>query len=411
MSTLFLEPIAGIAGDMFVAAFLDADLVSPEELRTLPEKLGLIDVNIELRKEQRAGISGTVIKITWGDTTLDAITGASGTADHHSHIHYTSIVNLINESDLDDDTKTIALDILGHLARAEAEVHGVPLSEVGFHEVGDVDSIMDVVMAGYCLAKIGANKVVSTPVKLGRGTVEIQHGTYPVPPPATTLMIRGMPVDSVPDAIPDENVELSTPTGMAIMKSLQPNFVSGWQGGTLLYVGNGCGHRQFDSYPNIFRISVFEDETDDAPGMQSLPYIDGTIVEMKCNIDDQTPERSAWALQEVMNRGALDAWFIPVTGKKNRPAVVFTVLATEEDAPRISDWILRHTSTFGIRYSINSKLELKRRIEERQTDFGAVRYKIGMTTENEDLKSKPEFDDLEKIWQQHPNYHPEDENN
>lgn len=406
---LYIEHVAGIAGDMFAAACLDTGVVTAQELQALPDKLGFVNVDIQISKKNTANISATHINVLYDESSWAGLLEAGAhehthdsshhhhpdhdTEHSHDHIHYSFIRQLIKDSELNEDAKKLALRAYAHLAEAEASVHGIDVEHVAFHEVGKIDSIIDVVMAGFCYSRIKPDAVWSSPVKLGRGTIKIQHGTYPVPPPASALLAEGMPLASVPPAITRDDVELSTPTGLSILKALEPQFIDEWPQGLVLKQGTGAGTMDLGSYPNILRLVLIE--TTRQPSA-ALPYKQGNAVEIICNLDDQTPEKTAWAQQQLLKMGAWDVWVTPVTTKKNRLGIVLTVLTAPETLEKFADWILRNTSTFGLRYYYLNKLELEREIEERQTSGESIRYKIGYTTNGEKLKEKPEFDDLVK---------------
>jgi uncharacterized protein (DUF111 family) len=205
-----------------------------------------------------------------------------------------------------------------------------------------------------------------------------------------------MPVAPVPEAITLPNVELSTPTGLAILRTLDPDFVEGWPQGTLLAQGAGAGTRALGDYPNVFRVALFGESR------ESAPYETDQVVEIRCNVDDQTPERTAWITERALELGALDAWVTPVTGKKGRSAHGIVLLVTPDQVARFSDFLLRNSSTFGVRYSTWNRFKLAREEEVRETPEGPVSFKIGRTTEGEILKEKPEFEDLKKIWDADP---------
>jgi uncharacterized protein (DUF111 family) len=264
-------------------------------------------------------------------------------------------------------------------------------------------------------------------VKLGKGRIRIAHGTYPVPPPASARLALGMPVDPVPDAITRENVELSTPTGLAILSALDPEFVSGWPGGTLLAQGLGSGTMELDGYPNVFRVALLEEgrarnelgksgtasvslskgepsPTAPAPESPSLPYLRDRVVEIRFNVDDQTGERTAWLMEKVLELGALDGWVSQILGKKGRPAQEMALLVKPKERDRFADFLLRHSTTLGIRFSTWDRMKLVREEETRETPHGPVSYKVAKTTRGEILKEKAEFEDLKKIWEEDPNF-------
>ncbi len=406
---LFLESVAGVAGDMFAAAFLEAGLVTSEELNGLTTQLGLDGVNVEVESVIRATIKATHITVKWQnenwkqnfghghhherqhhDQNTNLLLGDD--AATHWHTHYTDIDRLIEKSSLDTDTKILAQNIFRALAEAEADAHGIEIDKVAFHEVGTVDSIMDVVIAAYCVSKSSAEQIFATPLKTGRGIVRMQHGAHPIPPPASARLLIGLPVMQTPAAITRENVELSTPTGIAILKTLEPQFVNEMPSGTLLNQGMGAGTMDLGNYPNVFRVSLIE--TDSEP--IDLPYETDSVIEIVCNIDDDTSEHLAWMSEMLMKKGALDVWQTTATGKKGRVLVCLSVLAKEDAWMEFADWILQNGTTFGVRYKKWDRVKLARKFEIRETDKGTVKYKIGLTTAGEQLKEKAEYGDLMK---------------
>jgi len=483
MRILYLDSFAGIAGDMFTAAFLDAGLVHPDLVRSVPSLLGAPDVQVEITSVLRAGARFTKVGVVpeggGGDEGHDSDGEGHGHQahdhhhageSHHRHLHdsgghhhdthqdggqpsgaghrhqhhrsdghhhhhpYATLVQQIESSGLDPFAKEFALRVFHLLAEAEAHSHGVPLEKVAFHEVGAVDSVVDVAMAGVCLGAVAPDRVMASPVKLGRGRVRIEHGTYPVPPPASARLAVGMPVAPVPEAITRPNVELSTPTGLAILKATEPAFLEGWPAGTLLAQGSGAGTTDLGSYPNVFRVALFEgpgdpgarqapssvpaDEANPAgeavkagnPGtaadLAELPYETDRVVEIRCNVDDQTGERTAWLVERALEMGALDAWVTPLVGKKGRPAVCIVLLVPPGAISTYTDFLLRHSSSFGVRYATWDRLKLVRETEVRDTPRGPVSFSVGRTRDGEWVKEKPEFEDLKKIWREDPNFRP-----
>jgi uncharacterized protein (TIGR00299 family) protein len=407
---LYLDSFAGIAGDMFTAAFLDAGLVDPEQVQRVPEALGYPRVQVVVSTVQRSNARFThvqVIQPEGSEVEARAEEPRGHHHRHHHHHHYSDLVKRLEGSDLEPAARDFALRVFRLLAEAEAHSHGVPMEEVAFHEVGDVDSVVDVAMAGVCMAAVEPDKTVASPIKLGRGTVRIQHGVYPVPPPASARLSVGMPVAPVPQAITKEDVELSTPTGLAILRALEPTFSPAWPAGTLVAQGSGAGSRDLGEYPNIFRIALLEGADMDRAGQaQELPYRTDQVAEIRCNVDDQTGERTAWLMEKGLELGALDGWIHQVLGKKGRPALIMSFLALPEDIPVLSDFLLRHGSTFGVRHSVWDRFILERTEEGRSTPGGPVSYKVGKTTDGAVLKEKPEYRDLAAIWEKGPDFLP-----
>ena len=406
---LFLESVAGVAGDMFAAAFFDAGLITKEELTGLIGKLGLDGVTVKFESVIRATIKATHLSVKWHDESWKHNFGheQSHRPSHrhentnlllgddtrkHWHTHYTDVDGLIEKSSLDAATKNLSRKIFHVLAEAEGHAHGIEIDEVAFHEVGTIDSILDVVMAAYCVSKTSAEQVFATPIKAGHGFVTMQHGTHPIPPPASAKLLIGLPVSQTPSAVTRENVELSTPTGIAILKSLEPQFVNELPPGILLNQGLGAGAMDLGSYPNVFRVTLIE--TDAIPN--ELPYETDSVVEIVCNIDDDTSEHMAWMTGKLLELGTLDVWQTPAIGKKGRVLVSLSVLVEENSFSKVADWILRNSTTFGVRYRKWDRLKLARKFETRETPKGPVRYKIGLTVEGEILKEKAEYEDLMK---------------
>jgi len=424
---LFLESVAGVAGDMFAASFVDAGLVSADELKALPGCLGLDGVSVEISQPLRATMRTTHLEVTWTNEDWKRVFPGHGHAatptphhhrhhehhhDHgdrhhqdparrahgHWHTHYRQLDDFLAASSLDDPVKVFARTVFRLIAEAEADAHGMDADKVAFHEVGTVDSIVDVVMAAWCVTKVAPARVYATPLKLGRGTVDIAHGTHPVPPPATARLVVGMPIADLPPAITRANVELTTPTGAAILKALAPTFVTSMPAGTVRAQGMGSGTMDLDAYPNVFRTTVL-----DATEVSRLPFETDRVVEITCNMDDETPERTAWLVEHLMTLGALDVWLTSVTGKKGRAAVCLSVLADATTWETYADWLLRHSSTFGVRHRDWDRLKLARRFDTRAAPDGTpLTVKVGMTTSGEVLKEKVEFEDMRRIWDRKP---------
>jgi len=399
MKILFCDNIAGIAGDMFAASFINAGLVSEDEIKKIPSTLGFNDIEIKIEKTERAFIHSHHLEVV-SKNKFKVHKPADNilTVKHehkHDHNPYSGVIKRIDDSSLENEVKRISKAIYKELAEAEAAVHGISVDDVIFHEVGNPDSIIDVVLAGYCLNKITFDEVYSTPVKPGRGKIKIAHGLYPVPPPASLRLMESMITEEMPKEIQEQNIELSTPTGLSILKYLQPKFVNELPGGKILEHGYGAGTKNLGQYPNVFRIILIETESKKT----ELPYLKDKVVEISCNLDDQTPEKTGWCLEQLIEKGALDVWVTPVSTKKSRLAVCLSLLSKEEDWEKLADWILRNTSTFGIRYKEWDRLILERKIEKRKIDKeNEVSFKVGYTITGEEIKAKQEYEEAKKMW-------------
>jgi hypothetical protein len=410
---LFLESVSGVAGDMFAAAFVDAGLVTAAELAAIPELLGLAATRVETRTVHRATMAATHLAVTSPDLVTTApFAGAAPVRDPaeeethlivdapaaHQHTRHADIDRRIAEARLPAGVRARARAIFRLLAAAEADAHGMPVTEVAFHEVGAIDSIVDVVLAAWCIEKVNPDRVCATPVRPGRGFVTMQHGRQPVPPPASARLLAGLPVAPTPAAIARENIELSTPTGIAILKSLAPEFVGELPAGIVRHQGMGAGTLDFGGFPNVFRVTLLDSVAAPAIGA-ALPYETDRVVEVAANIDDDTGEHLAWLAGRLLAQGALDVWLTPATGKKGRPLTGFQFLVAEADFARLSDWFLRHSTTFGVRHRTWDRLKLGRRFERRETAAGPLTYKVGLTTAGAVVKEKPEFEEQRTHWE------------
>ena len=407
--TLLLESVSGVAGDMFAAAFLDAGLVTAADLASVPARLGLPGVQVTTRRVIRAQMQATHLRVE--DPGAGAPPGAAPAHDPaeeethlvidapagHVHTRHADIDRRLATADLPAGVRDRARAIFQLLAEAEAGAHGMPVAEVAFHELGLADSVVDITLAAWCLEAVGPVRFLATPIRPGRGFVRIQHGVHPVPPPASARLLEGLPVAPTPAAITRADIELSTPTGIAILRSLRPTFAAELPAGTVLRQGLGAGTLDFGAFPNVFRVTLLEDA---APAPAAvLPYETDRVVEVAANIDDDTGERLAWLAERLLAQGALDVWLTPATGKKGRPLTCFQFLAAEADFPRLADWFLRHSTTFGIRHRVWDRLKLARRFEPRPGPGGPVTHKVGLTTAGEELKAKPEFEELRRRWE------------
>lgn len=407
--TLLLESVSGVAGDMFAAAFLDAGLVTAADLASVPARLGLPGVQVTTRRVIRAQMQATHLRVE--GPGAGAPPGAAPARDPaeeethliidapagHVHTRHADIDRRLATADLPAGVRDRARAIFQLLAEAEAGAHGMPVAEVAFHELGLADSVVDITLAAWCLEAVGPVRFLATPIRPGRGFVRIQHGVHPVPPPASARLLEGLPVAPTPAAITRADIELSTPTGIAILRSLRPTFAAELPAGTVLRQGLGAGTLDFGAFPNVFRVTLLEDA---APAPAAvLPYETDRVVEVAANIDDDTGERLAWLAERLLAQGALDVWLTPATGKKGRPLTCFQFLTAEADFPRLADWFLRHSTTFGIRHRAWDRLKLARRFEPRPGPGGAVTHKVGLTTAGEELKAKPEFEELRRRWE------------
>ena len=370
LKILYYDCFSGISGDMNLGALIDLG-VDPSYLTEELKKLPLEGYELKVGKAARKGITGT---------RVDVLTGTA----EHAHRSFKVIRDLITESGLSDAARERSLDIFLHLARAEAGIHGVAIDEVHFHEVGAVDSIIDIVGAAICLEYLAVDAVWASPVEVGGGFVTCAHGTYPVPAPATTELLKGVPITT--GAVP---FETTTPTGAAILASMVAKF-SDRLNFTLLKTGYGIGSRDTE-IPNVLRVMLGEEETSAAWDCDRE-----TALLMECNIDDMNPELHDYIMEALFDAGAQDVFLTPIVMKKSRPAVILSVLCGIDEAAAISEILLAETTTFGIRTGRVEKTMLKREVSWATTPYGDVRIKHAYF-KGKKIKSKPEYDDCREL--------------
>ena len=372
MKTAYFDTFSGISGDMVVGALLDTGL-SLSYLRKELAKLDLDGYTISAKKVKRNSISGISFDVK--------------VAKNQKSRDYAKIKRLISASKLNGAVKSMSLGIFETIAIAEAKVHGVSVDEVHFHEVGAVDSIVDIVGASIGFDKLGIEYFYSSPLPLGGGMVKVSHGVMPVPAPATIAILKGVPVVGAGSEPP---MELVTPTGAAIVKALCGGF------GDMphikpLSIGYGAGTKtRNDGIPNVLRIVIGE-----SSGVPEVSTASRLIV-LESNIDDATPEHLAHAQSIIVGSGANDVWIAPVVMKKGRSGFVFSVLCKEGDAEKFRNLIFENTPTIGVRQQFVERYELPRRIETVETKYGTVRVKVSVTSSG-DVRCKPEFDDVSAI--------------
>lgn len=369
MKILYLDCYAGISGDMTVAALLDLG-VPLEQLRTELAKLSLPPGSYELSASRTERHQMPALKF---DVAVH---------DHHTHRHYAGIDTMIAGSGLSGPVKEKARRIFRRLAEAEALVHGVPVEEVHFHEVGAVDSIVDIVGTAVCLEYLGVEAVYASALPLGSGFVETAHGRLPVPAPATAELLKGLPVHG--DCGPGERV---TPTGAAIVAALAGGF--GKQPDMLLVrIGSGAGGKDFPDCPNILRALL---------GRSVEKIGDDDVIVVEANIDDSTPELLGYAMERLFEEGALDVFFTPIQMKKNRPGVMASFLCRPQQLDHLAQLLLTETSAIGLRHHRAERIILQRRVVEQQTEFGAVRFKQVLDSGGEVMRAAPEYEDCRRI--------------
>ena len=433
MKILYYDCFAGISGDMNLGAMIalgvDAGYLA-DELR----KLKLDGYEIRVSEQQRKGITGTQVDVILisseheyshdhghdhshghghhghshghhhGLTSIfDRLKRriipeyykALEAEHHHEHVHrnLNDIEKIICESELSDKVKSMSMDIFKIVAKAEAKIHGKPIDEVHFHEVGAVDSIVDIVGAAICIDYLNPDRIIASPVEMGGGFVNCAHGRFPVPAPATLEIMKDKPMKL--GAVP---FETATPTGVAILAALADKFMEK-PAFTILKTGYGIGHRDTE-IPNVLRVCLGEiGEKVEIGGNGVLEKtMDAVVVE--CNIDDMNPERYAYVMERLFEAGADDVYLQNIMMKKSRPAVMLSVLCEPAKIPAVEHLLFTETSTLGVRYQYVKKTMLDRCAGTVETTWGTVRIKDAYY-HGKKLRTKPEYDDCAAIARKH----------
>lgn len=371
MRTLFLECNAGASGDMILGALTDL-LKDPAELGAMLESSGIPGVRCEVETSDRSSITGTSVRIL-----VDGVEeGTPGEKKHHEHHSLGDVMGIIAGLKVSDRVKKDASEIYSIIAEAESQVHGKPVSEVHFHEVGALDAIADIVGVCLLVEKLAPEQIISSPLRTGYGTVECAHGVLPVPAPATANILKGMPIYAG-----DEEGEFTTPTGAAIIKHFAARYA---QMPVMEYEDCGIGFgKKSSKAANMLRAYIGEAE-------EAMP----TVTEIRTDIDDMTPEDLGGIIDLLMASGALDASICPVIMKKSRPGYILSCICRDEDTDDMAMIILAHTSSVGLRFHRCQRYEMKPSFIKYRTDFGDVRIKI---SEGYGLRKwKPEHDDMTK---------------
>ena len=399
MKTLYIECNMGAAGDMLMSALSEL-IPDPDAFIQRMNGLGLPGVRIRRARAERCGITGTHITVTVnGDEEYshdEMMAHEHEQAQHHEHEHHhdhshhhgdehehhlhsglTDIHGIIRELDLPDAVKRRIEAVYGLIANAEAEVHGTTVEQVHFHEVGALDAVADVTGVCLLLDMLKPDRVVVSPVHVGCGQVRCAHGVLPVPAPATVKLLEGVPIYGG-----RIRGELCTPTGAALLRHFADAF-GDMPVMTVEKTGIGMGSKDFE-WANCLRVMLGEvSENDDE------------VTELRCNLDDMTGEAIAFAVETLLNSGALDAWCEPILMKKGRPGNMLCCLCRPDEARAFAELMLKHTTTLGVRFHSVRRLTLRREPVTLSSPWGPLRGKraLGYGVE----RTKPEFDDIAEV--------------
>lgn len=368
MNTLYYECFSGISGDMNLGAMIDIG-VDKDYLIGELRKLRLPGWEMRIEKDQRHGITGTKVTVVLKE-------------EEKKHRHLSDIENIIEESSLSPAVKTVALEIFRKVAEAEAKVHDIPVDKVHFHEVGAVDSIIDIAGAAICYVSLGIKEIIVSPVELGSGFVRCAHGLLPVPAPATAEILRGIPVHKG-----RVDFEATTPTGAAIISTLGTRFES--QANMKIHrTGYGIGHRNNPELPNLLRVFLGEADTREAAG--HLAYL------IESNIDDMNPEMYENLMNKLFEAGAADVFLTNIIMKRSRPAIKVSIICQEGDIEKLKETLLINSSTLGLRVSRFNKHTVSRQMNKVETMYGPLTVKYAYYN-NKLISAKPEISECMAI--------------
>jgi len=408
MKTLYLDLFSGISGDMFLGALLDLG-VDVRKLEIELKKLKLDGYHLHVTRKQKSGIAGVKLDVHLNEARelapahdsrhASPLAASKRSEDritrHHHHDgsrNFAKIKRLITKSKLSAWVKKKSVAVFQRIAEAEGKIHGLPPEHVHFHEVGAVDSIVDIVGACLALEMLGKPRVLASPVVEGVGWIDCAHGRFPVPAPATLAILgaRGIGLSQC-----EEPHELVTPTGAALLAEFAESF-GPMQGLVAGKTGFGIGTRENKTRPNVLRAMLGKLSTLNPQPTTAWDWETDRIAVLETNLDDSSGEILGHFLETALAAGVLDVFHSPVQMKKNRPGVVLTVLCAEADADKYSELILRETSAFGVRRTFAERRKLRREFTTVKTRFGKVTVKLGRL-DGKVVQTAPEFESCKKL--------------
>ncbi|MBQ7169227.1 MAG: nickel pincer cofactor biosynthesis protein LarC [Synergistaceae bacterium] len=387
MKTLYLDCFAGIAGDMFIGALLNL-VPNPEIIRDEIRKIHALDPDeyeIVIEHTSRSGLAGINFDVHTHEHHHEHEHGEHH-HNHHRHLH--DIEAMISGSDLSQRVKRETLRAFSLLAEAEAHVHGTTPDKIHFHEVGAVDSIIDIAGAFVLMEALNWPRVICSPVNIGSGTVECAHGVLPVPAPATEYLLHGLPVFAA-----GSPMERTTPTGALLVKILADGF-GVMPSGKIIASGFGFGNRESEDMPNALRAMMIETAGEIAG------FVREKLTLIECNIDDMNPQDYETVCGKLFGAGALDVWTENISMKKSRPGVKLCCLTVPDEAVNMCRIILRDTTTQGVRLKDYDRLRLNWHVEEADTSLGKIHVKV-TELDGETLRSVPEYEDVKAVAAHH----------
>ena len=372
---LYLDCFSGASGDMILGALLDLGL-PVDALKSALGSLAVDYADITADRVSRAGVSATKFR-------LHEAAAAPG-APEHAHYHLKGIVNKIRRSSLKPESQERAVHLFERLAAAESAIHDTPIEKVHLHEVGALDSIIDIVGAVYGFDWFGIDDIVSSPLNVGGGTVHCAHGEFPVPAPATARLLAGVPIYGKGTS------ELVTPTGALLVTGYARAFAP-LPMMAIEQIGYGAGDRDPKGTPNVLRI---------LKGARAGEASDERVVKIECEIDDMNPQLFGPLMDGLLQTGALDVFYTPVQMKKSRPGTLITVIAPTGRRHALTDLLFKESTTIGVRHEEMARTCLDRSVETVTTAYGDVRLKIARRN-GQELNASPEFEDCARLAAEH----------
>jgi uncharacterized protein (TIGR00299 family) protein len=397
LKVLYFDCFAGAAGDMILGALVDAGLPF-EELQRALGSLAVEGWAVSVDRVIKTGVTATKFRVHEHAHAHPQAPGPSSPqahSHHHGHGHHSldEIYAAIGRSSLSDAGKARAIDMFRRLGEAESAIHGIPIDKIHLHEVGALDSIIDIVGAVFAIEWFKADRIVVSPINTGSGMVRTEHGVFPVPAPATLAVLKNAPIYSS-----GIQSELLTPTGALILSEFATAFGS-IPPMTIDKVGYGAGDRELKETPNVVRVLIGEAEAPKtqhpSPKTQD-PKTPMRVVVLECEIDDMNPQIFGALMEKLYAAGALEVFYSAVQMKKNRPGTLMTIVAKPEQRDLMTEIVFRESTTIGIRHQELSRECLDREMVTVTTSLGPVRFKVARR-EGRVLNAQPEFEDLAKL--------------
>lgn len=374
MRIAYLDCPTGISGDMTLGALIDAG-VDAGAIRAAVDSLNLPGVELKIATVIKGGFKATKVDVEH--------------PEQHAHRHLADVVKIIDAGELTDSRRQLAKAIFSAVAEAEAKVHGSSIEKVHFHEVGAIDSIIDIIGAAVGFDLLGADEIVCSPLPTGRGKIKIDHGVCAIPAPGTAELLKGIPLADVP-----VEGELTTPTGAAIVKVLANRFAA-LPAMTIEAIGYGAGTMDIPGRANLLRLFVGEAKPTDSAAWES-----DRVVLLETNLDDVTGEVVGYAKRKLLEAGALDVYSTAIQMKKDRPGVIVSVIAAEAEAEKLEAILFEESGTFGVRRTVIERSKRARAEHSVQTPWGEVTGKLGQRSADAAIFI-PEFESCARVAEAH----------